>query len=95
MATNMQPEKIASKVETGAKQLAEKAETVKGNIQHRVQAFGEEVTPMAKRVYARAEGMADDAVAWMKENPIKSVAIGAGLGWFAGLLVMRAFSSKK
>lgn len=89
----------ADKASSKASDLASKADTVKDQLTGKVQAFGEELIPMVKDQYAKiadAAGEAtEDVQTWIKANPLKSIAIGVGLGWVTGMLVMRAFRSKK
>lgn len=85
----------ADKAASKASDLASKADTVKDQLAGKVQAFGEEILPMVKDQYAKLEDATEDVQTWIKANPLKSIAIGVGLGWVTGMLVMRAFRSNK
>lgn len=88
-------DQYGAKAEQGLKDLASKADTVKDQLTQKVQAFGEDIVPMAKASLEKFEDVAEDAKSWIKANPLKSLAIGVGLGWVAGILVMRAFKPAK
>lgn len=85
----------ADKAASKASDLASKADSVKNQLTDKVQAFGEDLIPMAKAQYAKVEEAAEDVQTWIKANPLKSIAIGVGLGWVTGMLVMRAFKPSK
>lgn len=76
--------KASSKIQEGAQKMERKAESISNTVQEAAKKIGNQISDSTDELKANAEKYSDEALEYLKSNPLKSVAIAAGVGLLVG-----------
>ncbi len=78
-----------NQVSNASSTIADKASSMYQDTQKMVGQVGQQLMDTGEEFRSQISDYSDEATEWVKENPVKSVLIGFGVGCVAGLLLAR------